>query len=37
VVVSTTQPGSESYEQLETLKAMGGRHLDEAPTADLGD
>ena len=37
LVVYTAQPGSESHEKLEVLKVIGGQHLDEALTADLGD
>jgi transcriptional regulator with XRE-family HTH domain len=36
LVVYTAQPGSESHEKLEVLKVIGGQHLDEAPTTDLG-
>jgi isochorismate hydrolase len=37
LVVYTAQPGSESHQKLEVLNVIGGQHLDEAPTADLGD
>jgi transcriptional regulator with XRE-family HTH domain len=37
LVVYTAQPGSDSHEKLEVLKVIGGQHLDEALTADLGD
>jgi len=37
LVIYTAQPGSESQEKLDVLKVIGGRHLDEVPTADLGD
>lgn len=34
---STPRNPAASHEKLEVLTVIGGQHLDEAPTADLGD